>query len=91
MKFEKTPLKIKASAVLTAPVIIAVYSVGRVVNDGNPLIMIYIKTKIDSILNANIILFLLPNGILARRLNKTERNLLTIYNKNAINITIIRA
>lgn len=38
-KLEKTPLNINANPVLTAPVIIAVYSVGSVVKEGNPLIM----------------------------------------------------
>ncbi len=78
IKFEKTPLYINANAVLTAPVIIAVYSVGRVVNEGNPLITKYNKTKIDRILKANNILFFLAIGILVNRLNRTERSLLII-------------
>jgi hypothetical protein len=91
MKLEKTPLDTKANAVLTAPVIIAVYSVGRVVKEGNPLIMIYIKVIIDIILKANKILFFLAIGILVNRLKRTERSLLMIYNKKAIHITTIRA
>jgi len=73
--------------VLTAPVIIAVYSVGRVVKDGNPLIMKYNKIKIDIILKANTILFFLAIGILPIRLNKIERSLLKRYNKKAISNT----
>ena len=65
-----------ANAVLTAPVIIAVYSAGRVVKDGNPFIMKYNKIKIDIILKANKILFFLAIGILPIRLNRIERSLL---------------
>ncbi|GAG00282.1 unnamed protein product, partial [marine sediment metagenome] len=52
--------------------------------DGNPLIMKYNKIKIEIILKANIILFFLAMGILPRRLNRIERRLLKMYNKNAI-------
>ena len=90
-KLENTPLNINANAVLTAPVIIAVYSAGRVVKEGNPLIMRYSKIKIDIILKANKILFFLAIGILPTRLNRIERSLLKIYTKKAINTTTIRA
>ena len=90
-KLEKTPLDINANAVLTAPVIIAVYSAGRVVKEGNPLIMRYNKINIDTILKANNILFFLAIGILPRRLNRIERSLLKIYNNREINTTIMSA
>lgn len=90
-KFEKTPLDMNANAVLTVPVIIAVYSGGRVVKEGNPLIMRYNKIKIDIILKANNILFFLAIGILPRRLNKIERSLLKIYNNKAIYTTTMSA
>lgn len=91
IKLEKTPLDTNANAVLTAPVIIAVYSWGREVKDGNPLIMRYNKIKIDIILKANIILFFLAIGILAMRLNRIERSLLKIYNNKAIDTTTMSA
>ena len=90
-KLEKIPLNTNANAVLTAPVIIAVYSIGRVAKDGNPLIMKYNKIRIEIILKANIILFFLAMGILPRRLNRIERSLLKMYNKNAITRTRMRA
>ena len=83
-KLENTPLNINANAVLTVPVIIAVYSASRSMKEGNPLIMRYSKIKIDIILNANKILFFLAIGILPIRLNRNERSLLKIYNKKAI-------
>ena len=90
-KLEKTPLNTNANAVLTAPVIIAVYSAGRVVKEGNPLIIRYNKIKIEVILKANIILFFLAIGILPRRLNRIERRLLKRYSNKAINTTIMNA
>ncbi len=90
-KLENTPLNINANAVLTAPVIIAEYSAGRVVKEGNPLIMRYNKIKIEIILKANKILFFLAIGILPIRLNRIERSLLKIYNKKAINTTTMSA
>ena len=90
-KLEKTPLDTNANAVLTAPVTIAVYSAGRAVKEGNPLIMRYNKINIDIILKANNILFFLAIGILPRRLNKIERSLLKIYNNKAIDTTTMSA
>ncbi|MHA1508366.1 MAG: hypothetical protein ACTSO6_06655, partial [Promethearchaeota archaeon] len=63
---EKTPLNINANPVLTAPVITAVYSAGRVVKEGNPLITRYNKINIEITLKVNKILFFLANGILPR-------------------------
>ncbi len=90
-KLEKTPLDMNAKAVLTVPVTIAVYSGGRVVKEGNPLIIRYNKIKIEIILKANNILFFLAIGILLRRLNRIERSLLKTYNNKAINTTIMSA
>lgn len=90
-KLEKTPLKIKANAVLIVPVIIAVYSAGRVVKEGNPLITRYNKIRIEIILKANKILFFLAIGILPKRLKRIERSLLTTNNKKAINTTTTSA
>ena len=80
-----------ANAVLTAPVIIAVYSSGSVVKDGNPLITKYNRIKIDIILKVNIILFLLATGILPKRLNRILRSLLRMNSKKVINTTTISA
>ena len=80
-----------ANAVLTAPVIIAVYSTGRVGKEGNPLIIRYNKIKIEIILKANKILFFFAIGILPRRLNRIERSLLKMYSNKAVNTTIMSA
>ena len=80
-----------ANAVLTAPVIIAVYSSGSVVKYGNPLITKYNRIKIDITLKVNIILFLLATGILPKRLNRIERSLLRTNSKKVINTTTISA
>jgi len=90
-KLEKTPLNINANPVLIAPVIIAVYSVGRVVKEGKPLIMRYNKIKIEIVLKVNKILFFLAIGILPRRVNRNERSRLNIYNRKTINTTTMSA
>jgi hypothetical protein len=53
--------------------------------------MKYSKIKIENILKAKISLFFLAIGILVKRPNRIEINLLIKYIKNAISTTIIAA